>query len=396
MVGLFGFLVLISINDLTTNELSRLLIILIREISIVLVVCTIGVLFSLRKVHLNQLTAVALYTSLVAYGIALSALNGASELGLQGMPINLLVTISGIVLISRQSNKILPDSFSKYYLIYVLVGLCMTIAIGGLDPSFPPHFVFDYSSALYSSEILYSQGVSQYFGYGALAAALLLAKSESRFRSILLMACVLLMLALSFLGGGRGDSIASAVVTLGYLAFQFRTKFLITVLVTGLFLLLYIEDWSYILDSFFIFQRLLEVIGGYYGSRDQLLGQVLNLLSIEPRCLVVGCGFGYFQYFYGFEVSLYPHNFLAESLIVFGIPISAIFGIMVLGGVRDYYRKIGSMDLFLLFFALSILVAMKSGSLFGGWFVTTSSVYFASIFFSRLTGRWTKGVRRMQ
>jgi hypothetical protein len=389
IVALFCFLVLISISELTTNDVSRLFVVPIRNTSIAIVFCTVVILFSLRKIHLKQLTAAGLYILLVVYGLLLSALNGAFELGAQGIFMNALVTLSGIVLITRPGNTVLPYRLSKYYLWYVLVALCMTIAIGGLDYNFPPHFVLEYSSNLDSRDILYSQGISQFFGYGALTAAYMLSKSDSAFRGLLLI-CVFLLLALSFLGGARGDSIASALVTLGYLAFQFRMRFFFSVLATGIVLILYVDEWSYFFDDFTIVQRLFDVVGGDYGYRDQLLIQVLNLLSLEPTCLLVGCGFGYFQYFYGFDFGLYPHNFIAESIIVFGFPVSAIFGLMVLDGARDYYRKNESMDLFLLFFTLSVLVAMKSGSLFGGWFFTASSLYFAAISYSKLTRNLVK------
>ena len=386
-VGLFFFLVIISIGHLTTTDLSRLFIIPTRQISIAIIICTIGISFLSKNLSIKQLTAAGLYISLVAYGMTLSALNGASDIGVQNISINVLVILSGIILIAGPSNAILPDRLSRYYVLYVLVGLCLTILVGGLELGFPPHFVFEYSSNLKSTEYLYSQGISQFFGYGALAAAYMLSNSDSKIRSLLLWTCVFLFLALSLLGGARGDSIASVVVTLGYLAIQFRMRFLISVLVTGSILILYVNEWSYFFDNFQIFQRLGAVLEGDYGLRDQLLSQVLNLLSLEPGCLVLGCGFGYFQHFYNFNVGLYPHNFIAESIIVFGLPLSSIFAVMVVGGARDYYRRIESVDLFLLFFTLSVLVSLKSGNLFGGWFVTAASMYFASIYCSKRIGK---------
>ena len=77
IVGLFCFLVLISISELTTNDVSRLFVVPIRNISIAIVICAVVILFSLRKIHFGQLTAAGLYILLVAYGMTLSALNGA-------------------------------------------------------------------------------------------------------------------------------------------------------------------------------------------------------------------------------------------------------------------------------------------------------------------------------
>jgi len=225
VLGLFFFLVLISIGNLTTTEVSQLLIVPIRYVSIAIVVCVVVIQFLLGKIYFKQYVAAGLYISLVVYGITLSALNGALEVGVQYILINPLVTLSGLFLIATQTNKVFPDRISKFYLWYVLLALCITVVIGGLDYGFPPHFVFEYSSDLTSSDVLYSQGISQYFGFGALTAAYMLSKSRSTFLSALLLSCVVLMLAMSFLGGARGDSIAAAIVTLGYLAIQFRMRF---------------------------------------------------------------------------------------------------------------------------------------------------------------------------
>lgn len=276
-------------------------------------------------------------------------------------------------------KKLLFDHFSAYYLNYIIFGLILTIIVGGIEFTFPPHFVFDYvPDSKSSTEIVYSQGSSQFYGFGALAAAYLTSRVKKRLPILALVGAVLGFLALSLIGGARGDSLAAVIVALGFLAYKFRLKFVALLITFGIALYFYIDDWESILDGFVIFNRLTAVGGGDLGHRDFLLNQVLELLGQNPRCLIAGCGFGYFQNYFGYEFGMYPHNFIAESIIVFGLPISAIFGLLVIGGLVSHYKSIKQIDFFILLFLYTLLVDIKSGNLFGGWFYTAASMYFAA------------------
>lgn len=385
--GLFLFLILISINQLTTNQTSRLIAVSIRLTAIVGVVFSLLILFALHKIKKKQLLAISFYIGLVLYGAIMSILNGAFDLGQQNLLINILVTLSGLTLMSMSVDRPLLDLFTKSIFLYVFLGLFATIVIGGLDLNFPPHFIFDYNPDSKTGNPLdYSQGISQFFGLGSISAAYLISKTKQKFYVLTLLFVVFSFLGLSLLGGARGDSIVAIIIALGFLAFKFRFKFFVFLILIVVFIVFSIEDWESLLDSFLIFQRLASLGGGDFGERDILLNQVMNLLSQEPRCLTVGCGFGYFQSYYGYEFGMYPHNIIAESLITFGLPISVGLGLLVAGGIKTYYKNNNNtIDFFILLFLYSALLAIKSDYLFGGWFFTASSMYFASLYIFKLT-----------
>jgi hypothetical protein len=385
--GLFLFLILISIGHLTTNETSRLIVTPIRLAAIVGVVFSLVFLFAINKINKKQLLAYIFYIGLVLYGITMSILNGAFDIGQKSLPIDIVVTLVGLTLMSMSVDRPLLDSIAKSYLLYVTFGLVATIAVGGLELNFPPHFVFNYNEdSKIESDMLYSQGISKFCGIGSIFAAYILSKAKQKFYVLTLLFIVFTFLGLSLLGGGRGDSIAAAIIALGFLAFRFRLKSFIFLILISIPLYFSVNDWGSLLDNFIIFQRLASVGGDDLGHRDILLNKVINLLSKEPMCLAIGCGFGYFQSYYNYEFEMYPHNFIAESLIVFGLPMSVAFGLLVAGGIKTYYTNNNKkIDLFILFLLYSALIDMKSGHLFGGWFFTSSSMYLASMYFSRLT-----------
>jgi len=229
--GIFCFLILISISSLVTNQTSRLVIISVRLLSIVGILVSVAILFFIKKINYTQLTAMVLYVSFFLYGILMSVFNGAFEVGQQGLLRNAIVTISGLSLIAQNTIYPLPDKLAKHYVWYVFIGLCATIAVGGIDLTFPPHFIFDYKLDS-NVNILYSQGMSKFFGFGAVAAAYMISKSQTTIKNLLLLITVLVLLSLSLLGGARGDSAAAVLVVLGYLTFKFQFKFLFCLLIS--------------------------------------------------------------------------------------------------------------------------------------------------------------------
>ncbi len=380
--GLFLFLVLISIGYLTSNDISRLIVVSVRFLSIAGIVFVLLVLLKMHMIKWRQLISLALYLLLVLYGVSMSTWNGTFEIGQQNLLMNFAVTAVGLVLISVPKGEIFPDSIAKKYVWYVLLGLMLTIYIGGLKLDMPPQFVYDYQTSLEAVEIVYSQEMSKFFGLGAIAAAFLISKSTRKYKSIFLSCIVLMLLTLSFLGGARGDSLAAALIALTFLANKFPFKFLVVFLAGMTVNYALFSDVESLLGSFVVFQRLLSTFTeSDLGLRDVLLNQVLTLLSQEPKCLVLGCGFGYFQSYYDYDFGMYPHNFIAESFIVFGLPITMIFFFSVIGGIKIYYRRVGNIDLFILIFLYLAIINIKSGYLFGDWMFTAALMYLSVLYF---------------
>ena len=241
--GLFLFLILISIDKLTTNQTSRLIAVSIRLTAIVGVVFSLLILFALHKIKKKQLLAISFYIGLVLYGAIMSILNGAFDLGQQNLLINILVTLSGLTLMSMSVDRPLLDLFTKSIFLYVILGLFATIVIGGLDLNFPPHFIFDYNPDSKTDNPLdYSQEISQFFGLGSISAAYLISKTKQKFYVLTLLFVVFSFLGLSLLGGARGDSIAAIIIALGFLAFKFRFKFFVFLLLIVVVIVFSIED----------------------------------------------------------------------------------------------------------------------------------------------------------
>lgn len=386
LLGIFSWFVLTTIGNLTTNIASRFFVVSGRLISIIIFLVTIGVLFILRKINYKHFFSLLLYLALVAYGIFMSVLNDAIEMEKHFLFINVLITISGIFLFCYIDNSIVNKKFfyklTKYIVWYVLIGFFVTIIIGGFEISFPPKFNFEYQSQL-ETETLYSQGISRFFGYGAIAAVFMYAISNSYIKKILLLILVLVFLTLSLLGGARGDSIAALLVIIGYFIFKYKFKIFLFLVGIGIIVYLYFEDLLFFLENFIIFNRLLVLMEGDYGLRDILLRQALEIIFNNPLNLIIGGGFGFFQSYYGYEHGLYPHNFLIESVLVFGLPITLIIGILVISGLKVYISKKG-VDLFVLMYIYSTLIALKSGELLSHWFFIVLSVTFAIMFINKL------------
>lgn len=117
-------------------------------------------------------------------------------------------------------------------------------------------------------------------------------------------------------------------------------------------------------EDLLVFRRFEKFLfDGYLGLRDELIYLSLNLLYNEPKCLVLGCGFNFFQDYYGFNYGMYPHNVIIEFVITYGLFISIIIFSLVFIGLKNIIfskTKILLIDIFVIYF---FLIMLKSGSL---------------------------------
>ena len=104
----------------------------------------------------------------------------------------------------------------------------------------------------------------------------------------------LLFLALSILGGSRGDALG--VLIIGFLYYLSIRPIGLPVYLILCFLLLsiFISDWLWLEELVFV-SRLLVILDGDYGLRDLLFLQAINVLDYEKSCAMFGCGFGFFS-----------------------------------------------------------------------------------------------------
>ncbi len=381
--GVISYLILVTISLLTTSNESRPIIELIRIcaaggviISFVIPLIYKSSTYKYQK-KINRVTAigVAFFGGYIIYGLTISMINNSFRIISETIILDVVVISIGILIFSTKSRFLFSVAVIKYFLIYIVCGLIITIISNGIDLSFPPHFIFSYSDRSYS------QGASKFFGLGAIAAAYLISiyKSKKAIASLFFLATIFLFL--SFLGGARGDSVLAFIVVLGFWLVKKPMQFIIAVMGIIVIALISINDWSF-LESFKIFQRLVNT--GDYGERDLLITQSVSLLIQNPSCLILGCGFGYFQYFNGFEPGLYPHNAIMESIITFGIPLTVFFSITVAIGIKKYLSNPRLPKAFLLFYAYIFLVGLKSGSITSSWMLISATIFFASLSFNFL------------
>lgn len=384
-LGSLFFLILVTIGFLTTNDASRLFIVPIRLISIFLLAAIILlVLFGNRMNCRGFLISIG-FLFFITYGALFSVFNDAFHIGYNNLLINVAVTLVGFFFFMVVKPKESYKRLGLPFVCYVVVGFFLTVLVGGFEFNFPPRFVFDYTPVGSSqSDNLYSQGISQFFGLGAIAAAYLSATVKSKIKSVLYFTICFVFALLSLLGGARGDSVAALGVIFFYLALKFRIKFVFLLILSFVLIYVVVGDWADYSREFIILQRLEMLSGGDLGHRDILLGQAVDLISNEIRCLLFGCGFGYFQKFYQYDFGMYPHNIVVEFIIVFGLPMFMVITLLVTYGLFLYYKNCGSVDLFVLFFLYTGLVSLKSGTLFGGWYFTAATLYLLLVLLSHL------------
>lgn len=377
--GIFFYLIMISIGYLTTTELSRNFIVPARYVLVALVaICAITSIV-ISMIRRGQIFVISIYLLLVFYGVLLSVLNNAFEIGGENLFLNVIVTLIGVLFFTMSSNSVIPNKVGNWYISYIFVGLIFTWFVGGLLFSYPPGFIFD--SEIMSDQgvqILYSQGISRYFGVGLIWAAYYIINIHG-IKKIFYIGLLMIFSGLSLLGGGRGDSLAAIVIALLYVFLNSSKKILVLVIFAVSIFVVYGfgEKIASHYDVLFI-QRFSVIGGGDYGMRDLLALDVWNLLLNEPRCLIYGCGFGYFQKYYEYPFGMYPHNIILEFIVIFGLPVFLSVFVGVFFGVMRY-RKENSTDLFLLLFFYCLLIGLKSGNVFGDWFFTAAMMMFLVI-----------------
>jgi hypothetical protein len=192
------------------------------------------------------------------------------------------------------------------------------------------------------------------------------------------------------LGGARGDFVVGFVVVIGMLV---RKKsldgFVALILVLSPLAFYLLTDMLNSFDGLVVVQRLLALVEGEsFGERDLLLAQSADLLANQVQCLIMGCGFNYFQIYFGYEFGMYPHNIFAETLITFGVFLGGLLvSLSIVGVVYGFFSRHHAYILYwvsLYFFGVS----QKSGSLLGLFEIPV--IIFFSIFGAVAIGKATK------
>lgn len=294
------------------------------------------------------------FALLISYGVMLSAINGGFKYFQESnqLAYYLAFSILCFTSITFFSEKDEIDSLKILFLFYILSTIIIFF-YNGLVLTFPPHFVFSYS------DNLYSQGMSKFYMVGALVSTSLAVKLRGQHITILFL-CILLYLFLSFLGGARGDFILGVLVLFFYslLNYKFYTLALFSVLlVCAMFINLEIVS-----DNFIMLERLARVADGDFGTRDVLFLNSLETLTENTNCILVGCGFNFFQIYLGYDFGLYPHNSIMEYIITYGLIITILIFSFAFYGFYHYLKN--RVLLVPMIAAYVFILSLKSGSIF--------------------------------
>lgn len=271
--------------------------------------------------------------------------------------------IFGLLYLSPRNRPLIADTVAWVYILFCLAILIITIFQGGLLLDGVPRFSFDLTTDE-GGKLTYSQGVSKFYGLGAIFVAGLFTNRELTLRCRLFLCFLLVLyLVLSLLGGGRGDFVFALIISIFRLRFFNNIRGYFFLLVAYVLFVVFQDISSFRFDDFAVLFDRYYALGHSYGMRDILLIQSFSLLFDEFSCLIFGCGINYFQFYYGYPVGMYPHNVPIEFLISFGLIISIPLFWLILLGCRRVYIVEGFASSLLYIFAYFFLISLKSGSL---------------------------------
>lgn len=394
--GLFSFLVLITASGLITTYTSHYAVYLIRLIAATFV--SIATAFTIVRLRFPRTLAISLVLYMFAfiYAVAAATLTGGFQFISQSLAIDFILSFCGIVLFGTQFNiatRVLPDAILPLFMFYSMGAFLLTFITGGVIIGLPPQFVFDVASDDLGRAETYNLMLTSYFMLAAIFAASGFARFGLNARGSIYFILLLLFLVLSILGGGRGE-LVSGLIIVAFVLFRERKVRWISIVTFGViaFAGLVLAAIS-LFEDMVIVQRLYLIYEGDLSDRDILLEQVIDLLVNEPRCLIVGCGPGYFQRYYAYDFGSYPHNSIAEAIVIFGFPLLIIGLAFAAIGFEKYFKKVGGLDLYFLLFIYSAFISLKSGYLFGSWVLVSGFFVFIGIGFARTDKVTSSGAR---
>jgi hypothetical protein len=336
----------------------------------------IKLLLTLEKVKKNIIMALFIHLFLIVYAFFFGLINDGIELvdfkSYLHLVLSLVFTLVIFSSINENNyfliNKIKNNFTLKLYIPmnYKLFGtfFIFTILIVFFSKGFsfsPLKINFDLLHKDYIVD--YSQSTTAFFGLGAIFFTFLACALNNKIR-IFIFIVALLYLFISFLGGARGEFIV-ALLIINLILFKFLSigqiilyLFFLSGLVVGN---LFYEIFDF--GDFIIMQRFAATLfENNFGYRDILFRQSLELMSDRWDCILIGCGFNFFQTYYSYDLGMYPHNSFLELIITFGLISVPLILLAVLGCVLGYLTKFGNTFMFyvLLFFFGTTL---KSGTI---------------------------------
>ncbi|MBO6668050.1 hypothetical protein [Parvibaculum sp.] len=374
-VGTFSYFVGVTIGFASVNEASLVAIPYVRSVALSLAaLCSFFYLLS-GFARPTTIAALAIAISTYSYGLLLG-LDNLEHFALAGMLFQSIVVVSfGTLYVSISDRYGVQESLPKYYAVFAFLCLAFLVMTNGVNFNFPPSFQFSLFAES-GSAFTYSQGVSAFFGLAAICSLWNFLNASLRRAKVIHLIFFLCFLLFSLVGGARGEVFFLVVVVLMMSARNGaagrRAISLLAVLAIGL--LLVMDGLA--LGEVTIVKRFFEIFSGQtLGYRDVLFSQAASLLTEEPGCLFIGCGYAHFQAHYGYSYGFYPHNLLLEAVITWGIFNMVILSLLFSVGLKGVGR-FGLLEYLALFF---LLIGMKSGDLIGSWLAMSFFYYYCGI-----------------
>lgn len=391
----FLYFVLVTVSFATTTEESRQIVVFFRSLAVVICFFIISyLLIKNSRLSLGLLMSILLLMIIVCWGLLLSIINGSFHMGIQGLLVNIIIIIVGMVVFDLyyKSPSYQKDKITKYVISYSVIVMLGIFLTGGFYFGYPPHFVLSYHTNLSNEgEILYSQGLSKLFGMASLTTFVLWYTKDKMFFNFWFFLAIFFLM-LSMIGGARGDSMLAAMVIAGGILMRNVWLFLLFVIITVLCYFLLDFSWA---NDFLLFERFSVLLEGNLGKRDILFLQALWLIEEQPRCLLMGCGLGYFQIYYDYPHGMYPHNTILEAIISIGLPLTLLIGLLVFFGLMEFLKTEHEMKGFVVInYIYLFLINMKSGDLLSDWFFLSATLFFVSLSIENKLKSFAMSVRK--
>lgn len=279
-------------------------------------------------------------------------------------PDNLVSTASVIFagsFVVCSQRQMFNSASMVWHIALLMIGyLAISVITGGLTFDFPPRYNFEvFNEFGVQQYIVYSQGVSKLAAMATLPCIFFASQRTSITRRIGLLLLGILFAINSFIGGARGEFLALLICLV--LMMLGRNKMIFFVIMLAALAALTAMPALQV-DGYVQIDRLThlwqdETLGG----RQQLFGDAIFVLTEKPQCMIAGCGFQYFQFFWGEVGNAYPHNFILDFSISVGIFLTGLIYFIYFKSTFAFLSSPGlQLNAYVLLYLF--LVSMKSGT----------------------------------
>ena len=326
------------------------------------------IIISLFKININNqlLVQIFLLCFLIIYGILLNFLN-VTNYDLQinkEQVIFILFSFAFTYFLLKINNYKELNNYNHIIFYLFLILSLIFFSLKGYDfDNYSYNFELEKIYNNKVSTISYNQGLTRVFFLASFTSLYLLKEKNVKKNFITIfwyLASFISFLFFAIQSGARGETFFGIIILLCMLLSNIKKSFII-LLIIFFFLIVVSSNIDY--ENLLVFRRSEALFYGDFSLRDVFINLSLNLLYKEPKCLIFGCGFNFFQDYYHFNFGSYPHNIILEFIITYGLPISMVILSLMFIGLKNIIfskSKILLIDIFVIYF---FLISLKSGTL---------------------------------